>query len=150
MRIFMTGKQNKLFLKVRIRATPLQNRGLPFTSSSSFYVHCFCCRQRHGYFPYGFIPHTHACAGVCIHPPPPSPHPLPLPLSPPPPFLSSSSYFLSFGLLVLAHCFRFLLAWNQPLMTQPAQVMVTLWLPKTYVYVLPFSVAPFLLSTLWQ
>lgn len=112
LRIFMTGKQNKLFLKVKIRA----NRGLPFTPSSYIYVHCFCYRPGSGYFLMdSSLTHMHVlvCAYILL---------LLLSL-----FLflfhllffSSSSYFLLFGLLVLVHCFRFLLAWNQPLMTSP-------------------------------
>lgn len=65
-RIFVTNVQNKFFLKVRIKAAPLQNRHLSFTSSSSFYVCYLCSRHRHG-FSCSVSPYWHLCIYLCAH-----------------------------------------------------------------------------------
>lgn len=109
-RIFMTGEQNTLFLKVRIRATPLKQRFV-LHPALRFTFTAFVAGTGVGLPCSLSIPHSHACACVSAHSPPAPPPPS---LSPPPP----SSFFV---FLALNPYFRFLLAWDLPLMTHTGQ-----------------------------
>ena len=113
-KIFMTNAQNKLCLKVRIKATPLQNRHLSFTPSSSL----------HGFSPSISPSLMHTYMLVHTHP--------------------SSLYLSPFFFLVYwSFVFVLGPFWTGPATNNPYRSMVTFGPPTSQLYLLPFSVTLF-------